>query len=598
MLERLRRLVRRPSGSPEPRPVADSRADRDRDLVLSLSPARIPSWRQLRFLPQILTNPERRSFRLLGAAAILGTVILAIGIGREHIHAVPAQGGSISIGFVGSPQTINPVFARPGTVDYALTKLMYRGLTQIDAQLQVQPDIADTITSSADGKSYTITLRQGELWSDETPVTANDVKFTYDLIKDPAFRSPYQTLFAPISTDVVDDATLRITTTQPSLNLLTTLSIGILPQHLWLDASSTTIALAEYNIKPIGNGAWKFQNITKDRSGVIKSYSFIEQKSQRGKTAYAHTITTKFYPDHDSAVEAVRKQSIDILTNVTTNDRDIIGKKAIIHSQPINQVLGLWFNQNTAPALKHIEVRQALEMTLDRSLAEKKLGTDQSITIVDPVLVGYPGYRSNQDVPAVRAAQVPSLLEAAGWKKNSAGIWTLKKEVLKFTLAVPNDPVYVELANAYATSWKQIGIDVSVNSVDPTQIAKEVVRPRLYDLLLFGQQYGADGDLYTYWHSSQQKDPGFALAIWSSTKADQDLQKSRTALDANTRAEAMNDFQSIVRTSVPAVILAQSKILIAHQANVRGLDDIRVVTIGDLFALMPQLYVKTKLAWK
>lgn len=598
MLERLRRLFRRPSGSLETRSTGDSRADRDRDLVLSLSPARIPSWKQLRFLPQILTNPERRWLRILSLVAIFGLGILGIGVGREHIQRVPAQGGSLSIGFIGSPQTINPIFARPGTVDYALTKLVYRGLTVVDEQLQVQPDIAKSISVSNDGKTYTIVLRDGEQWADATPVTANDVKFTFDIIKDSAFRSPYQAVFTPITTEVVDDATVRITTTQPTRNLLATLSIGLLPQHLWLDASSSTIALAEYNIKPIGNGAWKFQSIAKDRSGVIKSYTFLEQKTQRGKDAYIHQITTKFYPDHDSAVEAVRKQSIDILTNVNTADREIIGKKALIQGLPINQVLGIWFNQKTAPALQHPEVRQALEMTIDRTAAEKKLGTDQSITILHPVVKGYPGHIENQSTPSSRAADAQTLLSSAGWKRNSVGIWTLKKEILKFSISVPNDPIYVDLAKTYAASWKQIGIDVTVTSVDPTQIAKEVVRPRLFDILLFGQQYGADGDLFPYWHSSQQKDPGFALAVWSSVKSDQLLLQAKNALDSDTRARAMEEFQSLIRSSVPAIVLTQTKILIAHQANVRGLTDMRLATIGDLYALLPKLYVKTTLAWK
>jgi peptide/nickel transport system substrate-binding protein len=88
-------------------------------------------------------------------------VLLAIGIGREHVIAVPARGGTLSIGFVGTPQTINPIFARPGTVDYALTKMLFRGLTRVDDQLQVQPDLAEDISPSADGKVYTIRLRDG-----------------------------------------------------------------------------------------------------------------------------------------------------------------------------------------------------------------------------------------------------------------------------------------------------------------------------------------------------------------------------------------------------------------------------------------------------
>jgi peptide/nickel transport system substrate-binding protein len=525
-------------------------------------------------------------------------VLLAIGIGREHVIAVPARGGTLSIGFVGTPQTINPIFARPGTVDYALTKMLFRGLTRVDDQLQVQPDLAEDISPSADGKVYTIRLRDGEQWSDGHAVTADDVKFTYDVLKDASYRSPYQSLFAPISTEVIDERTLRLTTTQPSALLLNTLSIGLLPQHIWLDASSASIALAEYNIKPVGNGAWKFQNVIKDRSGVIKSYSFLEQKTARAKSAYIHAITVKLYGDRASAVEALRKESIDLLTNTTSSDLEILEKKAVVHTLPINQVIGLWLNQNTAPIFQHSEVRKALAMALHTTdVVKKELGT-QVTPIQSPILRGYPGFvEPLNDVPA-QAAAAQQLLTDAGWKKNSAGIWTLKKEVLRFSVSVPNDPAYVSMATAFVQQWKQLGFDASVRTVDTTTIAKDVVRPRLYDVLLFGQQYGADGDLYAYWHSSQQKDPGFALAIWSNSTADQALQKARTAVTNDARSAAMRDFQSIVQSSVPAILLGQSRVTVAHHTDVRGFYDARVGTIGDLYALLPQVYLKTKWAWK
>jgi len=589
MLDRVRRVFRRSTT------VAPDRQARDRELVMSLAPARVPHWKQLRYLGAVLSVQDRRRLLISGLTALVSGVIAVGAFAQLHLHQVPKQGGTVTIGLVGAPQTINPVLARAGTVDHDLVKLLFRGLTKLDSDLQVVPDVAESLTVSPDGKSYRIVLRAGELWSDGQPLTANDVKFTYDTVKDAEFRSPYQSIFSSITTEIVDELTLTLSLTQAQPSLPTLLTFGILPQHIWLDASGASFTLAEYNIKPVSNGSWKFQSVSKDRSGLVKGLTFIRSKTGQAPVPYIDKVVTKFYSDRTSATTALQKQSIDILPAVSAEERSALAK-VNFSTVPLNQVLGVWFNQSKNEALRTTEVRQALAAVIDRpSLSAAKVLP--GVPSLFPVVQGYPGYRS-VPLPGADSVRADQLLTRVGWVKGPDGMRTKSGKALAFQFTIPNDPVYVELANALATAWKDLGVKVTIRTIDPTLMAKDSVRPRAYEVLLFGQLYSADGDIYPYWHSSQQADPGFALAIWSNRRADQLLAEQHTSSDQAKRASSLDEFQNIFADQAPAIILAQSQHTLAHAKNVRGIQGLRVAGLADVFGHLQGAYLRTTLAWK
>ena len=574
---------------------ADRAAERDRDLVFSLHPARIPHPGRLRHLKKVLNARELLTLRWLTIVAVIsGLLVVGIQV-KSHLHLVATDGGTLTEGLVGVPQTINPILARPSTVDASLTKLLFRGLTKVDSSFNVVPDLAASITPSSDGKTVTIVLKDDQHWSDEEPITSNDIKYTFDTIKDSEFNSPYQSLFTPITTDIVDDLTVKLTLSKAMPNLMAVLSLGLLPQHVWLDASGASMALAEYNIKPITNGSYKFQSVTKDRSGNVKAFTFVQDKTSGAIKPHIKTISIKFYPDQNSALEALKKDGIDLLGSVPEDEAQPIEKNFPVASVPYNQVMGIWFNQKTNVALRSKEVRQALAMVVDRSTLLKPIGR-AGTAITDPVLPGHVGYSSSIPHPTGTIDQANTLLDQAGWKL-SGSVRTKSKVDLAFSFTIPNDEPYTTMANTLVAAWKKIGAKVAINAVDPSHLPKDVVKPRSYDALLFGQMYGADSDLYPYWHSSQQSDPGYALAIWSSASVDKDLTEARTA-DETKKIALLKDAQTIIASDVPAILLYQANEVFSHAKNVRGWDTVFGISPADMFSNFQQLYVRTKFAWK
>lgn len=575
-------------------------ADQADDLrrVLSLNPTRIPSGPQWRLIPSFLSAGERRWMRIWLILAVISGLAVITMVSSSHLVTVPRAGGTVTIGLIGAPQFINPVLARENSVDASLSKLLFRGLTKTNDDLESVPDLAESVTVSTDHKTYTIVLRPDLAWSDGEPLTAYDIKFTIDTIKDTEFGSPYSALFQTAAVEVKDDRTAVVTIEKPIAAFPYYLDIGLLPYHAWSDATPQTMPLAELNVKPISVGPYKFQSVTKDRSGAIKSLTLVRNRNYTYETPFLNRVVVKFYADRVSAIDALNKESVDVIGGLTVAENQALAKKFSRTSFPISQITAVFLNQKANPVLKSKEVRQALAMTINRADLANSLFPGHVNVITGPVLPGYPGYLADLKGPAYDVAAANKLLEDAGWKTNKQGVRQKGAQQLVFAVTAPDDQSYNTLVDRLAESWRALGAGVEIKRSDPSSIQRDYVRPRKYEVLVFGEIYDADGDLYPFWDSSQQRDPGYNLSVYYNKKVDQYLEDAQSA---TTRDQWINDyknFQTAIADDIPAIFLFQQLYVQAHRSALRGLSMERAVSACDRLAQVSNWYVKTKLTWR
>src|SRR5690606_33741791 len=103
------------------------------------------------------------------------------------------------------------------------------------------------------------------------------------------------------------------------------------------------------------------------------------------------------------------------------------------------------------------------------------------------------------------------------------------------------------------STWKELGAEVEVFYFETGDLNQNVIRPRNFDALLFGEVIGRDADLYPFWHSSQVEDPGLNVALYSNSRADQFLESARSASDPAKAEESYKSFAQEVADDVPAV---------------------------------------------
>jgi peptide/nickel transport system substrate-binding protein len=570
----------------------------DHKLVRSLAKKRWPALDQWRYLSDVLSPRERRLAAAFFAVFLISTVVLAVRFYQRHVVALPKEGGSYTEVIVGSPQYINPVLSAGNDVDQDLVSLLYSSLYRVGSGPTPEPDLVEKTEISEDGKTYTLTLRSNVRWDDGDPLTAEDVVFTFELIQQREFQSPLRNAFRNVTVEKVDDLTIKLMLKDPSGPFLSALTFGILPEHIWRDVPPASIALVEQNLKPIGSGPFKFSKLVRSTAGVVKSYTIVRNDAYYGKLPYLDSLTFRFAPDLESALTMVRENQGQGLSFVPTSDLDRAKKldRERILSLRLPQLVGVFFNQNVT-LLNKKEVRQALGAALDRTAIANVVG---QVTVADsPISPDQLGFSADAKMPAYDTARAESLLDAAGWKKvEGEAVRKNGNAKLGFILTTVDQPDYVAVANTMKEQWAKVGAEVTVNVVDPGVAQREVLRPRKYDALLYGEITGLDPDPYPFWHSSQSRDPGLNLSVYYRKDIDTVLEDARKATNPEVRAGKYIEFQRLFSDELPALILYRPDYHYVVDKKLRGMTTSWVVSPRDRFNEVTSWYTRTKRGWK
>lgn len=575
-------------------------------LLARLAPRRAPSLRQFRLLGTVLIPAERRWLRVLIVAAVLSGAALVVRAGLARLHYVPARGGGYTEGIVGAPQLINPLYASGNDADTDLTRLLYAGLLRFDASGELQPDLAEHWELSSDGKRYTVTLRENLRWSDGVPLTVDDVLFTIDAFKNPEWKSPIGAVFRKAAAARSDERTITISLPEAQPSFAHALTVGILPVHGWGDVPPAKAPLAEFNIKPIGAGLYRFKSLTRDRTGTIKTY-VMERNPYYHDPAYLDRVTVKFFSDFGSAGQALHARQIDSVGFLPVDIRSAFQGRGDYASFQIAlpQLTAVFFNARRQELFKDKAVRAALALAVDRERVVSDSLKGEGEGLAGPLPAGvFPGVPP-VPVPMPDAAQALKLLDGAGWKLPAAGSVREKvtrdkkgnvtaSSTLAFSLTTVDRSETVTAARVLQEAWGKIGVAVELAIVPASRMSKEIIRPRAYDALLYGEVFGADPDPYSFWHSSQSAEGGLNLSGYANRDADDLLDAARKTADAATRAKKYQEFQKIVMGDVPAIFLYRSFYTYLVDRAVQGVRVERVFTPSDRWNSIRSWYRKTR----
>lgn len=564
-----------------------------------LTLASLPNRTQLAYLPMALTKRERTVVRIAMVVALIAFVSLAVRFLGRHIEQMPRAGGDYAEALVGYPQYVNPILAYGNEVDQNLNQLIFAGLFRTDASGALMPSLADHYEVSEDQKTYIVTLRQDALWHDNVPLTASDVAFTFDRIKDPAFQSPYYARFKDVTVDIVGDYAIQFTLAAPYAPFLSTLTVGILPEHLWSDIPAANITLTEYNTKPVGSGPFAFEQLTKDRLGTIKSYRLARFDEYFGEKPYLDSITFRFYPEKTDVLDAVKRRKVDGVGFIPSDQRDEFADRGLnLQNLRLPQYTAVFFNQRN-PLLKEKIIRQALERAIDKQALIDGALNGAGEVIHSPILPGFLGYNAAIQGLAFDTTAARKQLDDAGWTwlEGDASRKKNGKE-LRFTLTTVDRSDYVATAELLRAAWAAIGVTIDVHIFSSDDIIKKVVKPRDYEALLFGEILGTDPDPYPFWHSSQSYDPGLNLAIFYNKDVDKLLEEARQTNDTAVREQKYLQFETIIAEELPALFLYDPYYTYGLPKRMRGFTLDRIFLPSDRFNGVEHWHVRTRLGWQ
>lgn len=561
---------------------------------------RPPAWAVRLYRHASLT--ERLLLAALGLLLIVSAAIAIVRFYRNHTTIVPQSGGTYTEASFGQPRYLNPILAQASDLDVDITRLVYSPLFSLDSSLQLQNELADHFEVSDDGKEYTIHLRSGVTWHDGQPFTADDVVFTIRSIQTPDYGSPLLTAFQGIDISRVDDLTVLFKLKQPYAPFLSSLTVGIVPQHVWESIPPKNAALAEQMLKPVGTGPYRFSEITTRRkTGEIISLHLTRHQAFYGQQPYLDDIVFTFYPTHEETFQALTSGRADglgflplPLLDQAKQRRALITKRLFLP-----QYFALFFNQEKQPLLKNAAVRSALAAALDREhIVHEALHIEgQALSV--PLLPHPPITPDELPLSPPDPAAARTLLEEAGWKDvDNDGVREKNDQRLHLTITTTDWPEYVKTAELVQQQWRAVGVETDVKAVGAGTVQQSIVRPRDYDVLLFGEILSALPDPYPFWHSSQAKSPGLNLSLLQDKDIDRLLEEARQSSDPEQQKQRYTEFVQRFNELKPALVLYQPYYLFASRRHVHSDEATQATLPSDRFNNIENWYVKTRRAWK
>lgn len=529
---------------------------------------------------------------LVGALLLVGYLSSIVVVKTTVV--VPAEGGTFREGVIGSARYLNPLLADYNPVDRDLTGLIFEGLTQDDGLGNLSPNLAKNWSVSEDGRVYIFALRPDVKWSDGTPLTAKDVEFTLNLIRDPAFpgNPAWRSLWESVTIQQVDERTIRFELKEPFPSFEYYTTVGILPEHLLRGVTAQTLLAHPFNLAPVGTGPFMLRQITESHATLVRNPRY------RLAPSRIEQVVFHFYSDLGALQKAFQNQQIDAAgqeaSQTDTFSRLLDKPDVQVYNAPLPRSDIVYFNlkqPEELPFFQDSAIRRALFMAIDRqALIDQTMG-GQAIAANGPFLPWSWAYNPDQAYPAYDLLKAAELLDLAGWiDSDGDGVRDNNGRPFAFTLSVSNNPLQLSVAHQLAGQWQKIGVAVTVSTVTDlsTRLAQHQFQSALIEVELFG-----DPDPYWLWDQTQIEN-GQNFAGWDNTQASQALEQARTSLDQGTRVQYYYDFQRIFAEEQPALILSHPVYTYILQNNVKNVQMSPMVSPADRFRSIRSWYLLTK----
>ncbi|OGI99756.1 hypothetical protein A3H53_00550 [Candidatus Nomurabacteria bacterium RIFCSPLOWO2_02_FULL_40_10] len=568
---------------------------------------KLPSKKEINFILASFSKKEWRLFAVLAILLVLSTVLILENINRHFMVTVPLRGGSISEGVVGVPRFINPVLAN-SEADLNMTTLIYSGLMRKIKDGALIPDLASKYEMSSNGLVYTFTLKDNLFFQDGKPVTADDILFTINKVKDGIIASPQKVNWDGVNVEKINEKTINFTLKQPYASFLENTTLGIMPAHLW---ENSPMELNGANTNPIGSGPYMISKVSKQPSGIIDSYTLSPFKKFILGEPYIKNITLRFYQNEDDLVKALVDKKVDEISSIRPIDAENLKEKNYqIESAVLPRVFGLFFNQNVNQLFTDKTIISAINQAIDKDRIVRDVLLGYGTTIdspIPPTMMEYRKLNAKTDISRENLLQkVQDDLSKAGWKKNTDGFLekttTQNKKktmvLLEFSISTGNVPELAKTAKLIKENLTTLGMKVEIKTFEKGNLNQSVIRPRKYDVLLFGQIINHESDLFAFWHSTQRKDPGLNVAMYTNVKVDKILEDAFVTIDEKERIKKYGQFEEEIVKDMPAIFLFSPNFIYTASKNIKNFKISNVITPSDRYLNAYSWYIDTENVWR
>jgi peptide/nickel transport system substrate-binding protein len=495
---------------------------------------------------------------------LLPIILLLCAVCTKKVEPIKGEsGGRLVIGTTDLPATLSPlapsIFGSNDILD-----LLFMSLHRIDPKTgKMQPELAMSWEFSEDLTSITYYLRTDVKWWDGQPVTAEDVLFTYERMKDPKTNYPNAASLRFIKdVKVVGTYAVRFSFDRIYADLLTDSDIMPVPKHVY-----DKLGAENFGLKPVGNGPYKVKDFVPGSYLVLTD----NEAYYRGRPPLDE-MEIRYYADIEAMKADFAQGNLDLVLNINPLIAgELAGNKNIsIDSKPGNTFTYVGWNL-TNEFLADKDFRKALTMAINRSKILTDIFSGMGKLSLGPLPPSSWGFNESIAPMEFNLAKAREILKQKGYQEKN-GFFEKGNKPLTLTIITNSEnPERVQILNQVASDQKSLGIKVNSRAMRVDSFIAAVVT-RKFDGFIMGWSVGDKIDPSVYWHSEAAKGR-YNFSSYKNKKVDSLIEVGVTMLNRKKAKEIWGEFQKTVYDDQPYSFLIVPNEISALYKRVRGAEE-------------------------
>ncbi len=458
-----------------------------------------------------------------------------------------------------NPARLNPLIATD-SASSSIAGFLFNSLVKYDETGQkIIGDLAESyrfITPT----EIEFKLRHGVKWHDGKAFNADDVLFTYELIKSPDTITPYASDFRVIqSVKVLDPYTLRVKYEKPYFKALEIWMMGIVPKHIL--SREKDIMGSKFNTAPIGTGPYILKKLEFSKQIVLEANpSYFEHRAKIDKIVF-HVISdpmTRFLMLKSGQIDV---SALEPMQYERQLDKTFHNEFATLEL-PSHSYTYLGFNLRLKK-FKDPRVREALSLAIDREALIDLLFLRHGKVCTGPFLPGSKGFNDEVNVPKRNLVRAKELLRSAGYSKTNP---------FEFEIATSNsNAIRPYAAEILQRQLLDVGVKVTLRVMEWQAFLNTVVAPRKFDSVLLGWSLSLTPDPYALWHSESDVPGGFNLVGYHSKRTDKLIEQMESSTESEKIAALQRQIFAEIVGDNPYLFLVIPNEINVYSRRVRGI---------------------------
>ncbi|UCD83796.1 MAG: ABC transporter substrate-binding protein [Deltaproteobacteria bacterium] len=477
------------------------------------------------------------------------------------------------IGLEGNPTNLDPRLATDA-YSVRIDSIIFNGLMKLDPRANLLPNLTEKYENPTP-TTYRFYLKKGVKFHNGRELTAPDVKYTFETIRDPSFKSPHLNSFEKLKAiKIVDEYTIEFELQEPFAPFLTSLVVGIIPRDIAEQEGE------KFGQHPMGTGPFKFRRwVPGSRIELDANPDYYEGLPR------LDAVVFKVVPNDTTRVFELKKGSVHLLQNsVPPDSMDILEEDPgieIIRKDGINYSY-IGFNLEDK-ILSNKKVRQAIAYALNREEIIEYLLKGLAVPatgLLAPSNWAYEGEVARYDY---RPETSRKLLDEAGYlDPDGEG----PKSRFKLSYRTSTNRLRQRIGEVLARQLREVGIELETRSYEWGTFFADIKSGnfQLYTLTWVGI---TEPDIYYYvFHSSSVPPQGANRGRYKNEEIDRLLEEGRRCLEQDSRKEIYSRIQKILAEELPYISLWYSTNVVAQTKGIQGFE----IYPGGEFTSLKEVY--------